>query len=589
MPVRRISSAEAFATIKANPNSDWPRREDPANRFSHLADPQFEPRFRLEPGQRIFTIGSCFARGIETALAARGFDIPTLGLEIDKERWRGDPAAILNNYVPPAIAPQIRWAFGHEPFDIARHGAEVVPGRHIDLQLTLGFRPEPPDVLIRRREEISRIYRTLADSQVVLITLGLIEAWFDNRSGLYINCTPTRGITRADPTRFELHVLDYDDVARSLGELIALLGQVCPRDYRLILTVSPVPLTATFTRSDVAVANSYSKAVLRAAIEPLVAAHDHIDYFPSYESVVLTDRSIAYLDDQIHIDGALVRFNVDRMIGRYVASAAESTASVLERARAERKAGRFGVGLKILQSAWTAKPDDAALTVALAEAQIRAGSGATAERLLVGHLEGHENVAARNLLARYYNDTGRHEEAALQAEKASEVSKVRLQSSLQRVVAYYHLGRYEEGLALLGKISHPLEQKPLIVYWKGRYCARLGRAGEAEEHFRTCNSLSENVSFMVGFAEFLAEQQRWPEAMALVDAVLLRAPYDRGALALRVAGRKHRVPGTGPGIGPAAAIATGKAAGLFRQAASALGAAVPFGRRKAAQQRPPGS
>ncbi len=51
-------------------------------------------------------------------------------------------------------------------------------------------------------------------------------------------------------------------------DLVGLLDQVCPRDYRLILTISPVPLSATFTPSDVAVANSYSKSVLRAAVEP---------------------------------------------------------------------------------------------------------------------------------------------------------------------------------------------------------------------------------------------------------------------------------------------------------------------------------
>ncbi len=38
---------------------------------------------------------------------------------------------ILNNYVPPAIAPQIRWAFGIDKFDIDRHALEVAPGRHM--------------------------------------------------------------------------------------------------------------------------------------------------------------------------------------------------------------------------------------------------------------------------------------------------------------------------------------------------------------------------------------------------------------------------------------------------------------------------
>ena len=208
MPIRRISAADAYGTLKTNPDSNWPRRDDPANRFAHFADPSFKPRFTLEPGQRIFTIGSCFARGIERTLADRGFDIPTLALKVDKSGWSGDPTTILNNYVPPAIAPQIRWAFGLDEFDIGRHAIEVAPGRYIDPQLTLGFRPVSAEALVGRRNDISAIYRNLASSHVVLITLGLIEAWFDNRSGLYINCPPPKGIVRTDPSRFELHVLD---------------------------------------------------------------------------------------------------------------------------------------------------------------------------------------------------------------------------------------------------------------------------------------------------------------------------------------------------------------------------------------------
>ena len=197
MPIRRLSAADAFATMKANPDHYWPRRDDPANRFAHYSDPSFQPRFLLEPGQRIFTIGSCFARNIEYALADRGFDIPTMAFKVEKSEWAGDPGATLNNYVPPAIAPQIRWAFGMDRFDIERHGVEVMRGRYVDLQLPAGFRPLPADAVIARREKINEIYRALASSHVVLVTLGLIEAWFDNRSAS--TSTARRPRSRAAP------------------------------------------------------------------------------------------------------------------------------------------------------------------------------------------------------------------------------------------------------------------------------------------------------------------------------------------------------------------------------------------------------
>ena len=542
MPIRRISAADAYGTLKANPDSNWPRRDDPANRFAHFADPSFKPRFMLEPGQRIFTIGSCFARGIETTLANRGFDVPTLNLQVDKTGWSGDPTTILNNYVPPAIAPQIRWVFGMGEFDIRRHAVEVAAGRFMDPQLTLGFRPVTAEALIRRRNDISAIYRHLASSHVVLITLGLIEAWFDNRSGLYVNCPPPKGVIRTDPSRFELHVLDYGDVTRALTDLVDLRGRVCPRDHRIILTVSPVPLQATFTSSDVAVANCCSKSVLRAAVEPFVAERDHIEYFPSYESVLLTDRSIAFVDDQVHIQTSMVRFNVDRMISRYVASGDDTVAKVIARAREDTASGRFQAGLKRLQQAWAAHPGESDLAIALAGAHLKVGGDAAAEALLLEQLETRENVVARTLLATHYNRSGRHEEAALHAEKACEHGKARLDASLQRVEAYFHLGRLEEGLVVLDKITWPLERKSLLLHWKAQYCERLERPADAEAIWRECNDLVESPAYMAALAEFLATHDRWPEAAEWVDRALLHAPNEKTALRLRTEIRKARLP-----------------------------------------------
>ena len=518
--------------MKANPNSEWPRRDDPDNRFAHFADPSFKPRFMLEPGQRIFTIGSCFARGVERALAERGFDIPTLAYQVHRREWDGDPTALLNNYVPQAIAPQIRWAFGMERFDIDRHGVEMGRARFVDLQLPNEFRPAPRDFVENRREIISEIYRSLATTHVVILTLGLIEAWFDTHSGLYTNRTPPK--RGPDPSRFELHVLDYNDVVAALDELVGLLDQVCPSGYRLILTVSPVPLTATFTDADVAVANSYSKSVLRAAVEPFVAGRPHVEYFPSYESVLLTEREIAFGDDQVHVNHGMVRFNVDRMIRRYTASSEQqSVEDTIAKAREDRNMRLPRVALKRLQTAWALHPDDPRLAVALGDALLRAGSGRAAEALLRRHLEKHDTVGARTMLARYYNNCGRHEEAALECEKASRENRMRLQVSLERAIAYYHLGRLEEGLAVLNAVRHANERRPIVTYWKARVCEKLGRMAEAEEHYNLANTLVDEVHVKLAFAEFLAGQRRWQEVSPLLDQILVRSPLDPTALRLR--------------------------------------------------------
>ena len=55
---------------------------------------------------------------------------------------------------------------------------------------------------------------------------------------------------------------------------------------RFVLTVSPVPLTATATSSHVLLATTYSKSVLRAVAGSLAERFADVDYFPSYEVVM---------------------------------------------------------------------------------------------------------------------------------------------------------------------------------------------------------------------------------------------------------------------------------------------------------------
>jgi len=54
---------------------------------------------------------------------------------------------------------------------------------------------------------------------------------------------------------------------------------------RMLLTVSPVPLTATASGRHVMQATTYSKSVLRAVAGQMTEMFEDVDYFPSYEIV----------------------------------------------------------------------------------------------------------------------------------------------------------------------------------------------------------------------------------------------------------------------------------------------------------------
>ena len=74
------------------------------------------------------------------------------------------------------------------------------------------------------------------------------------------------------------------EVAADLEQFVRKLQFVNPR-ARMVLTVSPVPLAATFEDRHVLDATVYSQSVLRVAAEDLRRRHPHVVYFPSYEII----------------------------------------------------------------------------------------------------------------------------------------------------------------------------------------------------------------------------------------------------------------------------------------------------------------
>ena len=77
MPIQIIPGPEAVDTLKSNEAASWPARGTQNNRVEPIAKPKLFPTFKLERGEKIFTIGSCFARPVDAALMARGFEIPS--------------------------------------------------------------------------------------------------------------------------------------------------------------------------------------------------------------------------------------------------------------------------------------------------------------------------------------------------------------------------------------------------------------------------------------------------------------------------------------------------------------------------------
>jgi hypothetical protein len=107
---------------------------------------------------------------------------------------------------------------------------------------------------------------TFSAANTFILTLGLCESWFDKKSQAYLDVIPPPRAAAAEPDRFEFRYVDYESNLSALQEFCGIIRRhERNEDFQLILTVSPIPIIATFTTSDVVVANSEVEAILRAA------------------------------------------------------------------------------------------------------------------------------------------------------------------------------------------------------------------------------------------------------------------------------------------------------------------------------------
>lgn len=242
----------------------------------------------LRPDSRVFAIGSCFAMEIRQALRARGLavypDWSDLPLDDDVQVARHPERESINHYDTFVLRQEIERAIYRRHVDVYWHFPNGDPAYALRRWPSFWRDPRRSRVTARTRDALERISREidrriddgLGIADVVVITLGLTEAWWLATGGWA--CQGPAVIGDATHELLAPHAVTYDENVANLREIVRMLG-----DKQVVLTVSPVPLGRTWTGQDVVVANATSKATLRAAAAAIVAAHDHVHYWPSWE------------------------------------------------------------------------------------------------------------------------------------------------------------------------------------------------------------------------------------------------------------------------------------------------------------------
>ena len=280
MSIYLASAAEARANFKQGPCSRWFQKEARADQadgnfaFQRLRQPLFQPaitpQFKMKREDKLFAIGSCFARGIENALMGQKMEVLSAAPEFASLPTANKEVTGLgftNKYNTFSIYNELRWALDPAAefpcHSIAKVDDELCCDPHTNPTLQLaGF-----EETLRRRGMIQTVTRRVAQCRVVIITLGLAEAWRDKSADTFINATPMPELIARYPDRYEFHVTSFSQNLANLESVHRLLSGFGHRDVQFVVTVSPVPLMATFSTEDVVIANTYSKSLLRTAAQ----------------------------------------------------------------------------------------------------------------------------------------------------------------------------------------------------------------------------------------------------------------------------------------------------------------------------------
>lgn len=258
-----------------------------------------KPKFPITAETAIATAGSCFAQHIGRTLKGQGMTVldaepAPAGLSEDdaKRLSYGIYSArygniytprqlreLLNDAAHDCVHADLFWQKESRFFDALRPGVE--PDGFDSLSAAMD----------QRRTHLACVRQLLIDTDIFVFTLGLTEAWMDDQAGRVMALAPGVIAGDYDPARYRFRNFTFDELVEDLDAIYSALKTINP-DIKLLLTVSPVPLTATASNDHVLAATTYSKSALRAAAGEISNTYSAIDYFPFYELVTTWAQDI---------------------------------------------------------------------------------------------------------------------------------------------------------------------------------------------------------------------------------------------------------------------------------------------------------
>lgn len=254
----------------------------------------YKKKFKISPRSKIATAGSCFAQHISRYLKKNGYNV----LDVEPP--------------PPGLPSNLHQKFGFSTYS-ARYGniytvrqllqlSQEVAGQWTPCNfvwekngkfydaLRPAIEPEGLDsreeVIRHRQVHIEKLKSLFQKLDLFIFTFGLTEMWVHKESGTVYPTAPGVLAGDFDNDIYEFKNANYPMVKRDFKQFLKVINRIRGgKPFDILLTVSPVPLTATASGKHVLLSTVYSKSILRSVAEYFSSSNQRIDYFPSYEIV----------------------------------------------------------------------------------------------------------------------------------------------------------------------------------------------------------------------------------------------------------------------------------------------------------------
>ena len=281
--------------MHANPAAvRWPNPADPDHpRSIHAELPWAREHKIVDRSTPIGSAGSCFAVEIAHRLRADGYNY------VVTEENPDSCAAWGPIFNVPAFRQLVERAFG-------RRTLPRLLWTH-EGGLRDPFREEIAFASVEEYEagydaHLAATRAALEQVEVFVMTLGLNEVWTLRADGSVFARNPWK----VAAALVERKVLTVEENVQELQRMLDVWRAHNP-GLKLILTVSPIPMLATFRGHDthVVAATGHAKATLRVAAEEFARRNRDVHYFPAFETVMYcTERP--WEPDQRHVTRAAV-------------------------------------------------------------------------------------------------------------------------------------------------------------------------------------------------------------------------------------------------------------------------------------------